>query len=510
MGIEGVCRLLDRGPGKLVQLELNLQPYMMFTAGAGNNAVWRDVLTNTDVPSQIKFNNYGFSGGYDFSLFPDRDFRKKHAKMPGERVVVITGGSVVHGVGATANDKTIAGQLEAVLNARQSKYKYRVVNLGMGSWIAYQQFIGLSLFATPLDPDWVVVMDGYNDAASPCAQGTGPGNPMGWPKMLYLTGGGKGVELRSALMQWLIRNSAAARVVTGMQPSQQNGQFDRLYFDNEDPDKRFTIKMRGLKMADLDKQIDFYLLAQENVMNLFSSAKIIYSTQPQMFDNAVAPNYRKAYTLEATRESVEAAKGRLNAELDGYMARASETKCDSRAGSAVVGYFMARSALRMEQAAAEWSKRFENRTILYFNAEMAFPYEPRLRRPQFIDSAHMSDFGQRHVAEYFAGFILEKDLGVPFDPAAQAAAVRAETLDLMGTSAADSSVTTQIVKYDYSAPPAELPGTSVSANPVMEGVTAKERSSGALQLNELDDYGYHRVIWSGVPATSGRRNTVTI
>jgi hypothetical protein len=34
----------------------------------------------------------------------------------------------------------------------------------MGSWIAFQQFIGLQQWGSQFDPDWVVSKDGFNDA----------------------------------------------------------------------------------------------------------------------------------------------------------------------------------------------------------------------------------------------------------------------------------------------------------------------------------------------------------
>ena len=48
----------------------------------------------------------------------------------------------------------------------------------MGSWIAFQQFIGLQQWGSQFDPDWVVSMDGFNDAGVGCNYSQGPGNPM--------------------------------------------------------------------------------------------------------------------------------------------------------------------------------------------------------------------------------------------------------------------------------------------------------------------------------------------
>jgi lysophospholipase L1-like esterase len=498
--IEGVARFIDLEDKAVVAMQLHLQPYMMFVGPAQRDPVWRNIETSTDIPSHVHFNNFGFTVDTDFAIPPSDEFLKVYAKKPGDRFILITGGSVVHGVGATANDKTTAGQLEAVLNARQSKYRYRVVNLGMGSWIAYQQFLGLSLFGLPLKPDWIVVMDGFNDGSAACAQGSGPGNPAQWPKMLYLTGGGEGGARTSPLMQWLIQNTAITRVVTGMRPTGHNNQLSRLYFDDEDPDKRFNIKLRGVKVAGLDKQVDFYLQAQLNVKELFSSANVIYSSQPLLHNNAISIWYRKAYELGGTAEEIEADKGHLKADLDNYMAQASETKCDSSVGPQSVSYFMARSAVRLGQTAAEWSAESKDRDIFYTNTEMVFPAAYRLRLPYFIDNAHLSDLGQRRIAEYFAGYILNTDLKEPFDPAKFVETVRAEDVKANGL---------ERPSYQYS-PPSKPPPKAVASKRILEGVTAKERSPGVLQLDEQKDAGFHRILWSEVPATAGKDNTLTV
>lgn len=429
--LEGGSRFFDRTDKGLTQMQLILHPYMMFVGYAGKNPTWRNVETKTDVPSTMHFNNIGFANDIDFTTPPAPEFLKKYSKAAGEKLVLITGGSVVHGVGATANDKTIAEQLEATLNAKQSKQKYRVLNLGMGSWIAYQQFVGLSLYGLPLKPDWVVVMDGHNDAAVACPHGSGVGNPLGWPQMLYLTGGGEGITRKSPLVQWLVENSAAARIVTGLQPTGQNGQLGRLYFDDADPDKRFLIKLRGLTFSGLDKQVEFYLLAQQNVKELFSTASILFSSQPLLYDNAISSSYRKAFDLQGTQESVAAGRNALTVDLDKHMAQASQTVCNDKISSQALGYFMGRSALHLGQAAAAWSSETKARSILYANPEMLFTGEHKVRLAHFIDNAHMSDLGQRRMAEYFAGHILKTDLNMPFDPAELLATVRSEAAKIV-------------------------------------------------------------------------------
>lgn len=424
--LEGGSRIMERDRSGIASMTLNLQPYMMFGAFAGKNPTWRNIETNQDVPSRMTFNNLGFMGSLDYSVPPNAAYFEAWAKKPGERLIAITGGSVVHGIGATSNGATIAGQLEATLNASQSAYKYRVINLGQGSWIAYQQFVALSLFGLPIGPDWIIVMDGHNDATVSCPHGSGPGNPMGWPQMLYLTGGGAGAS-RSPSLQWALDNSALARVVTGQQASAPgSARMGDLYFDDSDPDKRFLIKMRGLTMRDLDKQVDFYIQAQMNVKQMFGGANVLFSTQPFLHDNAISPLYRRAYDLEAPATDRQGAKDNLKKELDAFMAKDGGVACGNSVSSRALGYFIGRSAMALEEVVPRWSSESSGRSIRYANTEMVFPQVRAQRVPGFVDNAHMSDLGQRLVAQYFAGLVLETDLKTPFDVAAFARRAQAE------------------------------------------------------------------------------------
>ena len=501
VAIEGLSRFLEDGPKSSEALDLTLQPYMMFAVnGYARNLVWRNVETQTDIASQMRFNNLGFAEDRDFSFPPNDAFVKEFGKKPQERLILITGGSVVHGVGATANGKTIAGELQRTLNERQSRHRYRVVNLGMGSWIAYQEFVGLSLFGLPLRPDWVVAMDGHNDGTVVCSQGSGPGNPMEWPKILYLTGGGRGAPHQGPMMQWLVDHTAAARIIPGQSQAAPNNQLGLVYIDDEEPDARFRMKLRGLKFADMDRQADFYIQAQRNMVDLFSSANILLSSQPLLHENVVASNFRKAFAFANTPEQSEAEKRRLSTDLNDYMTKTRDTKCDSKVGPQALGYFMARSAVRLDQAVAAWSAESPNRSVLYTNVEMLFPDSYGMRLPNFIDNAHLSDIGQRRIAEFFAGYILQTDLGMPFNPAQLAESVLADTISLRiaGSRAVQET------------PPSTAAPRPLGGKRHAEGLAVRQTSPNMLWLEEQKDTGVHRITWSDIPVTSKKDDTVTI
>ncbi len=411
--VEGAFRLMEdsfKKPPVALQLIVHPYPYIMFGADAGSGAAWLDIFSNKVVPSKISFNNYGFSETYDYTMNPDAEYLKKHGRKRGEKIVLITGGSVVHGVGATGNDRTIAGRLQHHLNrASRGTARYRVVNIGMGGWIAYQQFIGLSLFGLPLRPDWVIVMDGHNDAAVACVHGSGVTNPLGWPKMLNLS---QGIGTASnRMLKELKKHSALARVVTGNAGVREPVNAPGVVFDEKDPEPRFRLRMAGLTFGNHDRQMEFYLQAQRNVLSLFGRSNVILSSQPVMYNNAITPAYRSAFSPGGTERDTK----ELVAALDRYMSEHCSDKCSSATSSQSLGYFMARSALKLNELASARQPLDRSRHILYVNTEWSMPMPENLRKPFFVDNAHLSDLGQDRVGELFAEVILSLESGKKFD-----------------------------------------------------------------------------------------------
>ncbi len=410
--VEGVFLLMEdsfKKPPVGLQLIVHPYPYIMFGADAGSGAAWLDIFTNKVVPSKISFNNYGFSETYDYTMNPDAEYLKRHGRKPGERIVLITGGSVVHGVGATGNDRTIAGRLQHHLNKGGRGARYRVVNIGMGGWIAYQQFLGLSLFGLPLKPDWVVVMDGHNDAAVACVHGSGVANPLGWPRMLNLSQGTGTASNR--LFRTLKRHSALVRVIAGEAGVREPVNAPGVVFDEKDPEPRFRLRMAGLTFGEHDRQMEFYLQAQRNVLALFSGSNVILSSQPVMYNNAITPAYRSAFSPDGTeREAKE-----LTVALDKYMSEHSSDRCSSAVSSQSLGYFMARSALKLNDLVADRQVLDRSRHVFYVNTEWSMPMPEELRKPFFVDNAHLSDLGQDRVGELFAEVILSLESGKKFD-----------------------------------------------------------------------------------------------
>jgi len=65
------------------------------------------------------------------------------------------------------------------------------------------------------------------------------------------------------------------------------------------------------------------------------------------------------------------------------------------------------------------------------------------------------------------------------------------------------------VKYAYS-PPSRPHTEPISGRRILEGVTVKERSPGALELDETETDGFHRVLWTNVRLTPGKDATLAV
>src|SRR5262245_14528246 len=181
-------------------MRLHVLPYMMFANPPRSHySAWQSIFSGQNEKADVTANNEGFNDPRDF------DWRKRYEKAANEKVVLLVGGSTVWGVGSTSFAATIAGALQTELARAQPQVKYTVINLGMGSWIAYQQFIGLEMWGSHFDPDWVVIMDGHNDAGVGCAYSQGPMNPLYFPviKNLVDAYSATGVTRPVYLRSWL-------------------------------------------------------------------------------------------------------------------------------------------------------------------------------------------------------------------------------------------------------------------------------------------------------------------
>jgi hypothetical protein len=102
--IEGGARVYEQfHPRPRATASMSLRPYWMFSQNWGDGGFWSDKIRGKDIAATMHFNNWGFAQDFDYELVPDADYLQRYGKHPGERLVVLTGASVVLSVGASSD-----------------------------------------------------------------------------------------------------------------------------------------------------------------------------------------------------------------------------------------------------------------------------------------------------------------------------------------------------------------------------------------------------------------------
>lgn len=398
-GLELYFRIRHPSPDPATQNALwqNFHTYVMFLTGQGRYTAWTNRNTGRDYPADVQTNSLGFNDRHEFS------YTKAYAKAPKERVVLFTSGSAGWGVGATTNEATVAGRLQHHLNALQHDLKYTVINLSAGSWIAYQQFIALELWGDAFQPDWVVTMDGYNDAQVGCGYSQGVGNPLYFATVksyvdAYLFSTAKPVFFRGWFENQLIRFSAAYRGLTGKEFVRRVQHFDQT--SQEDLSiRRQIIPTRVSETRDV---LAFYLKAQKALMRLYPDAGYIVSTQPLL--NQFTGDFVDMYAAPAGSEERRAAAVRRETELDAHLKNFEREWCSQKVMQPTFTYTFVNGAIRLERLVD--AARAGGRKVEYINTGSLLPNERADRMPFFVDTVHLSDRGADVLGKFYAERIL--------------------------------------------------------------------------------------------------------
>lgn len=362
---------------------------------------WYNSFTNETIKANVTTNNRGFNDKHDFGLEP-------YKKAANERVVLFTGGSAAWGLGSTSTDTTIAGRMEHYLNAAQSKWRYTVVNQAMGSWIAYQQFIGLELWGAAFDPDWVVSMDGHNDAGVGCAYSQGVMNPLYFPAIkdysdAYLGNGQvRPVFYRGWLENEIIKYSAAYRGLTGQDYIPNPLKFET----NPDTGRAMagTIIV-PTKLGEAREMLTFYLKSEEAMLRLYPRARYILSTQPLV--NQFDGDFTDVYGSDDPAIHQAAMDKRIRI-VEEYLAANAEQTCSTTTYQPSFTYVYVNGALLLERMAEKMQR--EGKFVEYHNTGRLFPNPRDQRMPFFVDAVHISDKGADVIGRFFAERILAADV----------------------------------------------------------------------------------------------------
>ena len=393
----------EDGKDDIHALSVDFFPYVMFTAALPNTpeSVWMDHVNGGEIRVSMHGNNLGFHAEFDFQAIPTPDYLARHGKRPNERIVLVTGGSSMHGVGASRDDRTIARRMEHYLNAAQEATRYRVINLGMASWISYQQTIALDLWGSIFDPDWIVIMDGHNDPSAHLNAQAGVGAPMFWPNMLFRL---SGRNERGPLETYLRDHQFFSRFFATGRNGNDAGQ--GLVIDYAAPDPRFQVRFPS-NIGGLNAQMAFYLQSQRRALQLFPAARYVLSTQPlwrPAFEHYL-PAFRRG-----SPEGRPQARERLGVQLRAWLDQHRDTPCKVNGPLLYHGVtaFMGLTGMELDRLARGWASDGW-RDVAYLSGEEALPESPEERAPFFIDNCHLSDRGQDALGRLYAEHILARD-----------------------------------------------------------------------------------------------------
>ena len=104
----------------------------------------------------ITTNDYGMRSKWNLKEMVQR---ARNNRSKGVRNIIILGGSVAFGYGAVDDKSTISG----LLNNMLKEDGYEVFNLAQGGYTSFMDLFSLSAIGLYLEPDIIIVMEGYAD-----------------------------------------------------------------------------------------------------------------------------------------------------------------------------------------------------------------------------------------------------------------------------------------------------------------------------------------------------------
>lgn len=104
----------------------------------------------------ITTNDYGMRSKWNLKEMVQR---ARNNRSKGVRNIIILGGSVAFGYGAIDDKNTISG----LLNNMLKEDGYEVFNLAQGGYTSFMDLFSLSAIGLYLEPDIIIVMEGYAD-----------------------------------------------------------------------------------------------------------------------------------------------------------------------------------------------------------------------------------------------------------------------------------------------------------------------------------------------------------
>ena len=142
------------------------------------------------------------------------------AITPGKKIILIIGGSLAMGLGATENEATIAANLYRKIKKHHGD-NYCVVNAGCAAYCSWQEFIKFSLELSKLKPSHVVSISSWNDFVHSSIGDRFTGEWLiNHDRSIddlsdRLIGLDERVSIRSLLKQYLSRSTLGEKIIKG-------------------------------------------------------------------------------------------------------------------------------------------------------------------------------------------------------------------------------------------------------------------------------------------------------
>lgn len=352
------------GRGDLTLASANLvyyQPYLehanLPTIGPGETEPEKAGYSKARLMYQYRRNALVGSAGERFAhVFQGEE--KSTADRFVDRMFVL-GGSVAFGQGASGPDRYYK-QLEARLGG-----KWRVIPAALGAINSTQENIILHLVVLPLQPDFVVILDGWNDVVLPSLFSVRPGDPM----------------TMSTLYQKYFHPLFNLRVALAK----------RSWLANK-------LLLRSLRL-DRREFLDFLEREPKFRENLLDSAARVYVNNLEtMIESCRARGIRVLHALQPSADVMLAREASrfTDAEKQDYEERMSSIPWANMGLRSFIDE--AYRKIELQIAARPWAKE-----SIGFNGELSLS--------QFVDPVHLNAEGQRALAAVLARHLGPRLLG---------------------------------------------------------------------------------------------------
>lgn len=399
---------------------MNYHPYVMHLMPPMDNEplIWDDLLHKKEILCEVTTNDLGFQTDIDFeaihskrtlSGLNQRNSASKIKSIFGDaKLVVITGGSLAWGVGASSQHAMISNVTQRELDKRAGQMKYKVVNQAMGGWVSFQELVGLSRWGRYLPIDWLLCLDGYNDAAITLYF------QQGYDKHrfhdvtsgfldAYLSNMDKPTFYRGRLENKIVELSALYRHLSGKKTI-----VPPWLSRKKIQTAKGTVFSDGTTWGAIEQSLEFLKQNHQQMVQLGKPRRHLFGIHPVPRDHRSF--FGRAHAAISYEDLKDAQCDQL-ARLDALFQSQQNDLASEKNWMDGLMYFLSRLDMESDRFKPELEVCKEAQPLSRCNLNFLFPEAHNDQRDYFIDSCHLNDRGQRLLGQFFADYILLEDTG---------------------------------------------------------------------------------------------------